>query len=75
MLTALVSQTLRYAKVLETVTKRTKLLETNPLLWNDEMLARALLYDYMIGPGLFKPGRLKVSFINISFTFKLYTRA
>lgn len=60
MLTALVSQTLRFAKVLETVVKRTKLLENNRLLWNDGMLARVLLYDFMIGPGLYKPGRLKV---------------
>lgn len=60
MLTALVSQTLRFAKVLETVVKRTKLLENNSLLWNDGMLARVLLYDFMIGPGLYKPGRLKV---------------
>lgn len=60
MLTALVSQTLRFSKVLETVVKRTKLLKNNRLLWNDEMLARVLLYDFMIGPGLYKPGRLKV---------------
>ncbi|XP_061193726.1 28S rRNA (cytosine-C(5))-methyltransferase-like [Saccostrea echinata] len=60
MLSALVNQTLRYAKILETVVKRTKLLEKNKLLWNDEMLARVLLYDFMIGPGLFRPGRLKV---------------
>ncbi|XP_061193692.1 28S rRNA (cytosine-C(5))-methyltransferase-like [Saccostrea echinata] len=60
MLSALVNQTLRYAKILETVVKRTKLLEKNKLLWNDEMLARVLLYDFMIGPGLFRPRRLKV---------------
>lgn len=60
MLTALVSQTLRFTKVLETVVKRAKLLENNRLLWNDEMLARVLLYDFVIGPGLYKPGRLKV---------------
>ncbi|XP_062614692.1 28S rRNA (cytosine-C(5))-methyltransferase-like [Saccostrea cucullata] len=60
MLSALVNQTLRYAKILETVVKRTKLLENNKILWNDEMLARVLLYDFMIGPGLYRPGRLKV---------------
>lgn len=61
-LLALVCETLRYGSVLSQIVENLKLLKTERFLKNDDSLAQALLYDFTIGKGLVRAGKLKVQF-------------
>ncbi|KAK3102846.1 hypothetical protein FSP39_014392 [Pinctada imbricata] len=58
-LLALVSKTLKFSELLTKAASKLKLLEKEKLLRNDVYLAQLLLYDYVFGKSLWRPGKLK----------------
>ena len=59
-LLALVCETLKYSSYLSSIVQNLRLLKVEHLLKNDSCLAEALLFDFIIGKGLVRAGRLKV---------------
>ncbi len=58
---AVVSETLRYRKILEEILDKTKLLKLERKAISSKELALVLLYDYLIGKGFHRaPKNLKV---------------